>query len=237
MQAQATQSVTRVLLPGSASALLQLVQNTHPPALLCHNLPPNTQATSTASSTHGLRCRGKNRPEELMWHDLLHCTFTHIVHLIVHTQLCQVHLLERNHTPLSNSKGLLHKQVGVCPANAFGTFICQLSHKDPIHMFPAGSPATPPATTSYACTGRASAVNRAPPQHFCHTNTKWLQIPTVSCLYPFGALLYSWIFAMPSLLQPLYSGLIYLVLYLQNYFVYFSLLQCLLCSTKLHLNI
>lgn len=43
------------------------------------SLPPNTQATSTASSTHGLGAEAKKRPKQLMWHEMLHCkrTFMH----------------------------------------------------------------------------------------------------------------------------------------------------------------
>lgn len=56
-------AVTHVLLPGACICSAAAGRKHSLPALLCHSLPPNTQATSTASSTHWLRCRDKKRPK------------------------------------------------------------------------------------------------------------------------------------------------------------------------------
>lgn len=75
-QEQEHRAVTVFCCLAPASALLQLGQNTHPPAL-----PPSKHTGNKHSFQHPwFRCRGKKRPKQLMWHEMLHCkhTFMHL---------------------------------------------------------------------------------------------------------------------------------------------------------------
>lgn len=69
-------AVTRVLLPGPASGRKNF------PSSIPLPQPPSKHTGNQHSFQHPWAWdRGKKRPKELTWHDLLHCKFTHIMHL------------------------------------------------------------------------------------------------------------------------------------------------------------
>lgn len=99
------------------------------------------QAQLPAPTDSGAEAKKKTQIVDVAWNDTLQIHALYASNTSpVHTQLCQVHLLEGNLTLLCHFEGLFHKQVEMCSANAFGTFICQLSHPGHIHRFPASLP-------------------------------------------------------------------------------------------------